>query len=151
MAKKIHPDDLIRRLRLDRRRSFVVTGRPGEGKTRLAEQMAKQYDGRRLDLLATFAADPDLATNIDTFTPTRCKTFLQAYATGNLILIDEMEFLWHRWSDAEKQQFLNIISLWSKSAFFGLFLPADPITEQYDMPDQDGNPRIFSLHDLQLI
>jgi Holliday junction DNA helicase RuvB len=36
VATLIHPDDLIHRLQLDRRRCFVVTGRPGEGKTRLA-------------------------------------------------------------------------------------------------------------------
>ncbi|MBM4466532.1 MAG: hypothetical protein FJ014_13420, partial [Chloroflexi bacterium] len=73
MATLIHPDDLIHRLRLDRRRCFVVTGRPGEGKTRLAKQMETRYKGQRLDLLAVFADDPDLAASVDTFTPRRCK------------------------------------------------------------------------------
>lgn len=151
MATLIHPDDLIHRLRLDRRRCFVVTGRPGEGKTRLAKQMETRYKGQRLDLLAVFADDPDLAASVDTFTPRRCKEFLQPYATGALLLVDEMEFLWHLWDDAEKQEFLTILKLWSKPAFFGVFLPPDVIIESFQMVDQDGRPRIFSLRDLQAI
>jgi len=147
----IHPDDLIHRLRLDRRRCFVVTGRPREGKTRLAEQMAARYDGQRLDLLSVFASDPSLAATVNTFTPRRCKGLLQAYARGKLVLLDELEFLWHRWDDAEKQEFLNILKLWSKPAFFGVFLPPDVIIERFVMTDQDGRTRIFSLHDLQAI
>ena len=150
MPEPIHPDDLIRRLRLDRRRCFVVTGRPREGKTRLAEQMAARYNGQRLDLLSIFA-DPKLAATVSTFSPRRCKEFLQAYARGDLVLVDEVEFLWHRWDDAEKREFLNILKLWSKPAFFGVFLPPDPVIERFDMPDQDGQRRIFSLHDLQAL
>ncbi len=151
MATLIHPDDLIHRLQLDRRRCFVVTGRPGEGKTRLAEQMRARYKGQRLDLLAVFADDPDLTASVDTFTPRRCKEFLQPYATGELVLVDEMEFLWHLWDDAERQEFLTILKLWSKPAFFGVFLPPDATIESFQMADQDGRPRIFSLHDLQAI
>lgn len=151
MADLVHPDDLIHRLRLDRRRCFVVTGRPGEGKTHLAEQMAAHYGGQRLDLLAAFANNPDLAASVDTFTPRRCKAFLQPYATGELVLVDEMEFLWHRWDEAEKREFLTILQLWSKPAFFGVFLPPDVVIESFQMADQDGRPRIFSLHDLQIV
>jgi len=151
MPDRLHPDDVIRRLRLDRRRCFVVTGRPGEGKTRLAAQMAARYDGQRLDLLSLFAADLSLVATVNTFTPRRCKEFLQAYAGGELVLVDELEFLWHRWDDAEKQEFLNILKLWSKPAFFGVFLPPDRIIERFAMADQDGRTRIFSLHDLQAI
>ena len=151
MAGRIHPDELIHRLRLNRGRCFIVTGRPGEGKTRLAEQMAARYGGRRLNLLATFAANPDLATRVDTFTPRRCKTFLQAYATGDLVLLGELEFLWHTWDDIEKQEFLTILRTWGKTAFFGVFLTPDPIIDDFHMVDQDGQPRIFSVHDLQAI
>jgi hypothetical protein len=147
----IHPDDLMRRLRLDRRRCFVVTGRPREGKTRLAEQMAARYDGQRLDMLSTFADDPRLTDGVDTFTPQNCKAFLQPYADGELVLVDEIEFLWHRWDENEKRAFLNILKLWSKPAFFGVFLPPDPTIESFQMLDQDRRPRIFSLHDLQTI
>lgn len=151
MAPLVHPDDLIHRLQLDRRRCFVITGRPGQGKTRLAKQMKARYGGQRLDLLAAFADDPDLAASVDIFTPRRCKAFLLPYATGELVLVDEMEFLWHRWDGAEKQAFLTILKLWGKSAFFGVFLPPDVIIENFQMTDQDGRPRIFSLHDLQAI
>ena len=147
----IHPDELIRRLQLDRRRCFVITGRPGEGKTRLAKQMASRYGGQYLDLLASFAADPDLSASVDTFTPRRWKTFLQHYANGDLVLVDEMEFLWHRWDEAEKREFLTILKMWSKPAFFGVFLPPDAVIENFEMPDQDGRSRILSLHDLQAI
>ena len=151
MVNRVHPDGLIHRLRLDRRRCFVVTGRPGEGKTTLAEQMAVRYDGQRLDLLATFGADPNLGASVDTFTPRRFKDFLHPCATGALVLVDEMEFLWHSWDEAEKREFLTILKVWSKPAFFGVFLPPDPIIEGFPMVDQDGQPRIFSLHDLQAI
>ena len=151
MIARIHPGDLIRRLQLDRRRCFVVTGQPGEGKTRMATQMAARYEGKRLDLLSIFAADAELAANVDAFTPRRCKVLLQRYATGDLVLVDEMEFLWHCWDELEKRDFLSILKLWGKPAFFGVFLPADPIIENFNMPDQDGRPRIFSLHDLQAI
>ena len=151
MPDPIQPDDLIHRLRLDRRRCFVVTGRPGAGKTRLAEQMAARYGGQRLDLLSIFANDPNLAAEISTFSPRRCKEFLRAYAQGELVLVDELEFLWHRWDDAEKQAFLSILKLWSKPAFFGVFLPPDAIIERFAMTDQDGRTRIFSLYDLQAI
>lgn len=149
MIAPVHPDVLIDRLRLDRRRCFVVTGRPGEGKTRLAEQMAARYDGQRLDMLSVFAEDPELGACLDTFTPEKCKAFLRPYANGDLVLIDEIEFLWHRWDDAEKRAFLNILKLWGKPAFFGVFLPPGPVTEGFEMLDQDRRPRIFSLHDLQ--
>jgi chromosomal replication initiation ATPase DnaA len=151
MASLEHPDDLIHRLRLDRRRCFIVTGRPGEGKTRLAEKMAARYNGQRLDLLTIFAERPELANAVDTFTPRRCKAFLQPYITGDLVLVDEIEFLWHRWGETEKRGFLTILNAWSKPAFFGVFLPLDVITESFEMLDQDGQPRIFSIHDLQAI
>lgn len=151
MADLLHPDDLIRRLRLDRRRCFVITGRPGEGKSRLATQMANRYHGQRLNLLNIFAQQPQLANNIDTFIPRAAKEFLQEYAAGDLILLDEMEFLWHRWDDIEKLEFLNILKLWGKPAFFGIFLPPHSVITGFDMVDQDGLPRIYSLHDLQTI
>ena len=151
MRAPIHPDDLIHRLRLDRRRCFVVTGRPGEGKTRLAQQMAARYGGRRLDVLNLFAENRELAAGVDTFTPRRCKEFLQTHGCGELVLLDELEFLWHRWDQAEKEQFLGILKMWGKSAFFGAFLPPDPVIERFDLPDQDGRTRIFSLYDLQPI
>lgn len=151
MGALVHPDELIRRLRLDRRRCFVVTGRPGEGKTRLATQMAVRYKGPRLDILDAFAGDAKLAASVDTLTPRRFKAFLQPYITGELVLVDEMEFLWHRWDQDDKRAFLNILQIWSKPAFFGVFLPTDPVIEAFDMPDQDRQPRIFSLHDLQTL
>ena len=40
MADLLHPDELIYRLRLNKHRCFVITGRPLEGKTRLAQAMA---------------------------------------------------------------------------------------------------------------
>jgi chromosomal replication initiation ATPase DnaA len=149
VAHLVSLDGLIYRLRLDRRRCFIVTGRPGEGKTRLAEQMAARYDGKRLDMLSLFAENPDLTAGVDTFTPESCKALLQSYANGDLVLIDEIEFLWHRWDDGEKRAFLNILKLWSKPAFFGIFLPPHPVIESFEMLDQDRRPRIFSLHDLQ--
>ncbi len=145
----IDPDDLIRRLILDRRRCFVITGRPREGKTRLAERMASRYGGQRLDLLSTFCGDPELAANVDTFAPDRCKRFLQPFAMGELVLVDEIEFLWHRWDEGEKLAFLNIVKVWSKPAFFGVFLPPGAAIEGFRMVDQDGRPRILSLHELQ--
>lgn len=151
MIDRIHPDHLIRRLRLDSRRCFLITGRPGEGKTRLSTQMAARYQGHRLDILSIFADKPELAASVDTFIPRLCKAFLQPHATGDLVLVDEMDFLWHRWDGAEKLEFLNILKLWRRPAFFGVFLPADPMIEGFAMPDQDGQPRIFSLHDLQAI
>jgi hypothetical protein len=149
LAGRIHPDELIRRLRLDRRRCFVITGRPREGKTRLAKQMAARYDGERLDLLSAFAADANLVDSVDTFTPVKCKEFLRPFAGGDVVVVDEMEFLWYSWDDADKRQFLAIVAMWSKPAFFGVFLPPDPIIERFDMVDQDGQTRIFSLHDLK--
>jgi len=149
VSPPLHPDDLIHRLRLDRRRCFVITGRPQEGKTRLALGMAQRYVGRYLNLLAVFAEQPDLAANVDTHSPRRFKDLLQPHATGDLVLVDEMEFLWHRWSDTEKHEFLNILKMWSKPAFFGVFLPPDLTIEGFEMLDQDRRPRIFSLHDLQ--
>ena len=43
MTTPVHRDDAVRRLRLDQRGCSVITGRPGEGKTRLAEQMAARW------------------------------------------------------------------------------------------------------------
>ena len=149
MPTLTHPDDLIRRLRLDRRQGFIIIGRPGEGKTRLARTMAARYDGRYLDLLAQFAADPALSTALDTLTPQWFRAYLQPYATGSLVLVDEMEFLWHCWDMPDKQQFLSILSRWSKPAFFGVFLPPDPVLEAFSMTDQDGLPRKFLLTELQ--
>ncbi len=149
MTASMHPDDLIHRLRLDRRRCFIITGRPREGKTRLARQMAARYDGRRLDLLAHFAADPELTASVDTFTPRRWKTLLQSHATGDLILVDEMEFLWHCWDETAKRECLSILRAWSKPAFFGVFLTPDPVIQDFQMFDQDNRSRIFSLHDVQ--
>lgn len=152
MSALIHPDELIQRLRHDRRRCFVVIGQPGEGKTRLAKAMAERYDGNYLDLLALFAARPDLCAEIDVFTPQYFRQYLQEeYAQGDLLLIDEMEFLWARWDSSEKREFLSNLSLWEKSAFFGVFLPPDPVLESFEMPDQDKRPRIFWLRDLQAL
>ncbi len=151
MAQLTHPDTFTHRLQLDRRRCFVIVGRPGEGKTRLARAMAARYDGLYLDLLTIFAADPALSASIDSATPQWVRKFLQPYATGRLLLIDEMEFLWHCWNEGERQEFLNVIRLWMKPAFFGVFLPPDPVLETLRMVDQDGVSRTFALHDLQAL
>jgi|GEM_PF-1750405 len=148
MQNLLHPDNLIRRLRLNKHRCFIITGRPGEGKTRLAKALAARAGGRYLDLLGLFAADPQRAATLDTFTPQHFKTFLQDFY-GDLVLVDEMEFLWHRWDDREKQAFLTILARMPKQAFFGVFLPPDPILQTVPMLDQDEHPRIFSLHELQ--
>ena len=146
----LHPDDLIRRMRLNKHRCFIITGRPGEGKTRYAKALATRVSGQYLDVLALFAAEPQRAAALDTFTPQHFKAFLQNYY-GELVLVDEMEFLWHRWDDREKQAFLTILARMPKQAFFGVFLPPDPILQTVSMVDQDGNSRIFSLHELQAL
>jgi len=147
----IHPDDLIRRLRLDRHRCFVISGKPRAGKTRLAQAMATRYNGKYVDLLALFAADPVLCADLDIFTPKKFKEYLMPYATGDLVLVDEMEFLWHRWDSAEKEQFLSILDKWEKPAFFGVFLPPDPVLDNFVLKDQDRLPRKFALHELQAL
>ena len=151
MAARIHPDQLIDRLRRDRRRCFIITGRPGEGKTALAEKMVDRYQGQRLDLLATFSMQTELVKTLDTYTPQRFLEFLEPYAGGHLVLVDEMEFLWHRWDEGEKSRFLRKIAKREKPAFLGFFLTPDPVIEELDMPDQDGRTRVFSLHDLQAL
>ena len=150
MSDLLHPDDLIRRLRLNKHRCFIVTGRPGAGKTRYAQALAARANGQYLDLLALFAADARLTADLDVWTPQRFKTFLQDYY-GDLVLVDEMEFLWHRWDDREKQAFLTILARMPKQAFFGVFLPPDPILQTVSMVDQDGYSRVFSLHELQAL
>ena len=150
MSDLLHPDDLIRRLRLNKHRCFIVTGRPGAGKTRYAQALAARANGQYLDLLALFAADPQRAAELDVFTPQHFKAFLQGYY-GDLVLVDEMEFLWHRWDDREKQAFLTILARMPKQAFFGVFLPPDPILQTVSMVDQDGYSRVFSLHELQAL
>jgi len=151
MDPLLHPDDLIKRLQLNRYRCFAITGRPLTGMTRLAEAMATRYKGQRLDLLAAFAADPILSGCLDTFTPRQFKDYLQPWVTGDLILVDEMEFLWHRWDDSEKRAFLTMIERWTKPAFLGFLLPDDPTLEGFIMPDQDGYPRVLSLSQLQAL
>ena len=151
MADLLHPDALIQRLRLNKYRCFVITGRPLEGKTRLAQAMATRTKGQRLDLLAAFAADPVLSGGLDTFTPKQFKDYLKPYVTGDLVLVDEMEFLWHRWDDGEKRAFLTMVERWMKPAFLGFMLPDDPTLEGLSMPDQDGLSRVFSLHQLQAV
>lgn len=151
MPDLLHPDELIRRLQLNRYRCFVITGRPLTGKTRLAEAMAMRYEGQRLDLLSAFVADPLLSGGLDTFTTKQFKEYLQLWATGELVLVDEMEFLWHRWDDREKRAFLTLVERWTKQAFLGFFLPDDPVLEGWAMPDQDGYPRVRSLHQLQAL
>ena len=76
MSDLLHPDELIRRMRSERRRCFVITGRPREGKTRLAQAMAKRYGGHYLNLLQTFADNLELSANVDTLTPQNFKAFL---------------------------------------------------------------------------
>jgi len=151
MADLLHPDELIKRLQLNRYRCFVIAGRPLEGKTRLAQAMAARSKGQRLDLLAAFAADPVLSSELDTFTPKQFKDTLKPWVTGELVLVDEMEFLWHRWDDGEKRAFLTIVERWMKPAFLGFFLPDDPTLDGLIMPDQDGLSRVFSLHQLQAL
>jgi replication-associated recombination protein RarA len=151
MADLFHPDELIQRLRFNKYRCFIITGRPLEGKTRLAQAMATRYDGQRLDLLALFAADNALSAGLDSFTPRMFKDYLKPYAAGQLVLVDEMEFLWHRWDDGEKRSFLTIVERWMKPAFLGFLLPDDPTLDGLIMPDQDGYPRVLSLHQLQAL
>lgn len=147
----IHLDEVIHRLSLDRRRCFVITGRPGQGKTRLARAMAKRYNGRYVDVLADFAADPTRSAELDTFTPKKLKSYLTTFATGSLVLLDEMEFLWCCWDETEKQAVLQQLALWDRSAFLGVFLPADPLIATVSLVDQDRRPRRFAIDELQAL
>ena len=65
------------------------------------------------------------------------------------MLVDELEFRWHSWDESQKLEFLTILKLWRTPAFFGVFLTSDPLIECCGMTDQDGQPRVFSLHELQ--
>ena len=151
MSALTHPDDLIRRLRNDRRRCFVIFGRPGSGKTRLARAMAVRYDGQYLDLLSRFLSDPALCAALDTFTPQHLREYLASIATRSLVLVDELDFLWSCWDARARQQFLSLIMRWDKPAFFGLFLPASPEIEAFRIVDQDGLPRKYLINELEAV
>ena len=64
------------------------------------------------------------------------------------LLLDEMDFLWCTWDDGQKEEFLNILKIWRLPAILGIFLPPDRVIEHFEMPDQDGQSRIFAIYEL---
>ncbi len=93
----------LKEQRRERYRSFVLHGRPLEGKTAFARKLTSIIDGSQyLDVLSYVATHVEFAEIVDLIDAVVLRNIVIQYAretSATLLLVDEIDFLLHIWGN----------------------------------------------------
>jgi hypothetical protein len=137
----------------ERYRAFLVHGPPRCGKSAFARKLASASSGTYLDVLATVAAVPELAEQVDVLDAGFLKRLaLDAANSGaGLVLVDEVDFLLPIWS-GDLSPLLEIVRKVSPpetQAIIGFFMQTTPTLESLGLHNSVGQKRILRLDEIQ--
>lgn len=132
-------------------RAFIIFAPAMAGKTALAKQMENILGAFRFDLQAYFLEQSDLSGGIDRFRPRDLELLLLGLdVTQNLVIVDNMDFLFNIWTPQMKREFMAMVDLRLKSPditskTFVFFMQTDSVVTDYRFSLQQRQPRILPL------
>jgi hypothetical protein len=137
----------------ERYRAFLVHGPPRCGKTAFARKLASAASGVYLDVLATIAATPELAEQVDVLDARFLKRLaLEAAPQGaGLVLVDDFDFLLPIWGDdlSPLIEIIRRVSPPETQATIGFFMQTTPTLEALGLHNSAGQKRILRLDEIQ--
>lgn len=121
-------------------RVFVLWGAPLSSKTELALELAKEFDGKYIDLLEDKLSS--LKPKIGLYSPTDFKRDACQWIKGciSLLVIDEIEPLSDTWTKQDKENFFKLMARWRTNCVV-------LIVSELELPYEDliGKERLFKL------
>jgi len=132
-------------------RAFIIFAPAMAGKTALAKQMEIVLGAFRFDLQVYFLEQSDLSARIDRFRPKDLELILLGLdVSQNVVIVDNMDFLFNIWTPPMKREFMAMVDLRLKSPditskTFVFFLQTDPMVTGYRLTLQQRQQRILPL------
>ncbi len=151
---KVDMLEFLATLRGQRYRAFIVHAPPRKGKSTFARALAKAANGAYIDVLATIAADPDLAAKIDVLDPPALKDFaLKAANDASVVMVDEFDLLLPIWGGDIKQlsEIVRKLSVTETAATIGFIMRTLPAIESLEITTTTGQTRVLSLDEIQAL
>ena len=139
--------------RHERYRAFIVHGLPATGKTAFARKAAAMMSGAYIDVLATVAATPELAAQVDILDAGFLKRLaLESAGQGaNVVLLDEFDFLLPVWGGdlSPLVEIVRKLSVTETQAIIGFVMQTTPALETLTLVNSAGQSRLLRLDEIQ--
>lgn len=153
-TRKVDMLRLIADQRRERYRTVVVHGPPLSGKSEFARRLADAVPSAHyLDLLAHFAAAPDLAGRVDVFDAAALRGLTLAYANDHAaacLVVDDLDFLVYAWNGnlTEFQAVVGKLSAAQSPAVIVFVLQTQPALEGWELLNSAHTPRVLRLEEI---
>lgn len=145
----------LERQRGERYRAFIVHGPARKGKTTFARKLADVSGGAYIDVLATVAADPALAADVDLLDANFLKRLaLEAAAQGaGVIVVDEFDFLMPVWNGdlALLVEIARKLSVSDTQAVIGFVMHTVSALETTTLENSKHQSRVLRLDEIQAL
>jgi len=144
--------DFLDRQNNEDRRAFIVHYPAHSGKSRFAEQVcAARSDTQRLDLLDYFIHQPGIPPIQQCGFEVLRKILLSLDLPQAVILVDNGDFLFNIWNQAEKDAFLNWLRIGLRSPVvtektFIFILQSDPWFTNSTIKNTHAEDRVLALN-----
>ena len=91
-------------------RVFILFGAPISGKTTIANEIVKEFDGKYIDLLKDKLST--MSNKLGRYSPLDFKHDINLWAkeTESLLIIDEIEALFDTWEQEKQEDFFKLMS-----------------------------------------
>ena len=91
-------------------RVFILFGAPISGKTTIANEIVKEFDGKYIDLLKDKLST--MSHKLGRYSPLDFKHDINLWAkeTESLLIIDEIEALFDTWEQEKQEDFFKLMS-----------------------------------------
>lgn len=150
MENKINMIRFVENQSKERYKNFILFGPAMSGKTKLAKKLAYKMTAKYIDLLKEFAGDINLKATIDTFEPHDFKQYLKSVRDrDNLIIIDNMDFLFNTWDSSQRESFFNFVEMDEDLSIFCLVLQDNKSLKGIHFRNSYGQKRVLSLYDVE--
>ena len=143
----------IKAQQIERYRAFVIHGPAMSYKTKFARKLAQKVAGKYIDLLPTALNEP-WGQMIDEFGAVDFQRWLlQRTQSEQIVLVDNLDFLFNTWPDHEKIRFLTFIDKLSNTltpCVHGFVLQDDPSLQAGAIAaNTKGMSRVISIQLIQ--
>ena len=143
----------IKTQQTERYRAFVIHGPAISYKTQFARKLASVLEGSYIDLLTT-AANETWGQAIDEFGAADFQSWLlKRTQSEQIVLVDNLDFLFNTWPDHEKTSFLAFIDKLSNTVtpcVHGFVLQDDPVLQSGTIAaNTKGMSRVISIQLIQ--
>ena len=138
-------------LRGERQPTVLVHGPPLCGKTRFAQQLAKENGWGYFDVLAALSEHRELAGQIDQFdTPTLRHLLLEVPSFGDILLVDELDFLFPLWGNLGSfKELVRTLNVPTGGVAFAFFVQSRPDWESWELLTASRQSRVVEFETIK--